>query len=39
VGKKDFAAAPWSKEERVVRVGEEEEESGGWKKWRGGNAK
>jgi hypothetical protein len=39
VGKKDPAAAPWSKEERVVRVGEEEEESGGWKKWRGGNAK
>jgi hypothetical protein len=39
VGKKDLAAAPWSKEERVVRVGEEEEESGGWKKWRGGNAK
>uniref|UniRef100_A0A804LQP4 Uncharacterized protein n=1 Tax=Zea mays TaxID=4577 RepID=A0A804LQP4_MAIZE len=39
VEKKDLAAAPWSKEERVVRVGEEEEESGGWKKWRGGNAK
>jgi hypothetical protein len=39
VGKRDLAAAPWSKEERVVRVGEEEEESGGWKKWRGGNAK